>query len=377
MKKEDEDFIAELPSHRKPHLRLFFSADIAGSTAYKQRNLQSPDEWFNAILTFYRQAEETFSRTWEQYKGSASSDPGRQKRFFGNDPELWKTVGDEVLFTKKIDSPAQVISATLAWISTLFELRELLKKRNLDVKSSAWLADFPIRNSEVVLKKEINSSDDDYQHIFDNDKSLKAFYESAGSYTRDFIGPSIDTGFRLGAYASPRKFAISVELAYMLSSEQGVIDRHDHHLGAFGLRQLVFGYDGRASLKGVMNGNGYPVFWIDLAHSVKIYEMEDELLGNHRCDISHISHFSHLFIAENSAFLDFPYIISQEGNPASEDFSIMPDKDIEWLKKREELFRAIKERESMDIGNENPSRTESSISLKNELSVDIIIPGND
>lgn len=338
-----ENFIRSAPEPRKPHLRLFFSADIVGSTAYKQKHLDAPETWFNAVLSFYRQAEEGFARIWGQYRSGISADPARAEKLFGEAPELWKTVGDEVLFSKRIKHPGQVIGALHAWIATLAELREFLLKRGLDVKSSAWLADFPIRNSEVVLRKKFDPDSSDSQHINANDHLLAEFYKNPDGYARDFIGPLIDTGFRLGAYASSRKLVISIELAYLLGAEQ--IGTHeggsDYSVGAFGFRPFSFRYDGRVFLKGVMNGSGYPVFWLDLAPENPLNRAEDILLGSVRSTASVVSGFAKSFIGENLTYLSFPYIISSLEVPKN--FNQIPQKDIDWLLNREAEFAKMDE----------------------------------
>lgn len=303
----------------KPHLRLFFSADIVGSTAFKQKpqaggisDAQGKfPAWFNMVLAFYHQAEQAFSTNWASFERSCAGEDSRN-HWFGPAPELWKTVGDEVLFTKQILHPAQAITSCHAWVRTLDDLRSQLKERGLDVKSSAWLADFPLRNQEVILRSRLSgdtlSADDEYP--FNNQLSLDAYYDDPSqSVIRDYIGPSIDTGFRLGSLASARKFVISLELANVLSVEQSKSDRDTrlYSFGALSLRRFDFRYDGRVPLKGVLGGNPYPVFWIDLDPENEVHRAEDEVLGTPKPSAAQVRSLSASFIASNDGYLCSPY----------------------------------------------------------------------
>ncbi|WLI88536.1 hypothetical protein Q4S45_17660 [Massilia sp. R2A-15] len=104
---------------------------------------------------------------------------GRWARYLWEAPELWKTIGDEVLFTKRIDHPVQAGVCLGVWIQTLGELREKLRVHKLDVKATAWLADFPVRNNEIILQKNAVHAldvDEDQHYIFSNQAALDAFY---------------------------------------------------------------------------------------------------------------------------------------------------------------------------------------------------------
>ena len=158
----------------QPHLRLFLSADVVGSTAFKQQNkgndsagraagrasARSTDQtWLHVALAFYQNIEQRFRENWLDYTGSHPHDAPGFARVAGEAPELWKTVGDEVLFTKVIEQPQQAIFCLHAWAVTILELQqELRSKHQLDLKSCAWLTDFPIRNVEIALRHDVAGS---------------------------------------------------------------------------------------------------------------------------------------------------------------------------------------------------------------------------
>ncbi|MEK0233855.1 hypothetical protein [Ralstonia pseudosolanacearum] len=360
--------VESLAVWEKPHLRLFFSADIVGSTAFKQKpqnTTGSTDQqgkfplWFNTVLAFYHQAEQSFSRNWANFEHSCAGQDALA-HWFGPAPELWKTVGDEVLFTKQINHPAQAITSCHAWLRTLDDLREQLKERGLDVKASAWLADFPLRNQEVVLRSALSNetlnADDEYP--FNNQLSLDAYYSgNAQNVIRDYIGPSIDTGFRLGGLASTRKFVISIELANVLSIEQSKSDR-DTRLYSFGvlsLRKFDFRYDGRVPLKGVLGGNPYPVFWIDLDPENEVHRAEDEVLGTPKPSAAQLRSLTTSFIKSNEGYLCSPYFFDVVDK--IEGFADMSLAHLDEMLARHERYEQTKEKRAneADTGHDIPN----------------------
>lgn len=330
---------SELEVFEKPHLRLFLSADIVGSTAFKQKSRNNFTTsgfplWFAIVLEFYQVAEQNFQKHWNALDNRA---PRAGPDIWGSPPELWKTIGDEVLFKKRIDHPGQAVLCMLAWIATLNDLRLTLRKHNLDVKATAWVADFPVRNNEIVLQRNVGKSVVDNDHEFfikSNQDSLAAFHKDATpkDLLRDFIGPSIDTGFRLGGFASARKLVLSVELAYILGSEQvrGDEDKDIYSRGIYVLPKFDFKYEGRHSLKGVLGGSPYPIIWLDLDPDNPVYRAEDAVLKTPRPLASEIKALARAFL-EDEELLCVPHI---EGCQFDGDYSDLTSDDIKVLSKR-------------------------------------------
>jgi hypothetical protein len=138
---------------------LFLSADIVGSTALKQSaglvdadhtGLPDGERWFSLIQGFYIKTVKDFLPRFAAKKKAAGSHVAKQK--FGSDPILWKTIGDEILFRKIVEDHSQVKSTLECWIETIATIRKFLRKENkkLDVKCTAWLAEFPLQNKLVV-----------------------------------------------------------------------------------------------------------------------------------------------------------------------------------------------------------------------------------
>jgi hypothetical protein len=69
--------------------------------------------------------------------------------------------------------------------------------------------------------------------------------------TREYVGPSMDTGFRLTGWARPSRMIVSVDLAFLLMETQ-----------ASGLGQVRLNLSGCGRLKGVVDDQPYPILWL-------------------------------------------------------------------------------------------------------------------
>ena len=189
-------------------LRLFLSADLAGSTAFKQN--YSAVEWQLFFKGFYNQL------------------PAYVEKEFALDSHrlaLWKTIGDEIVFSAELKSAEDAGRMIEAFRRGAASYRKDITTpaRGLDLKCAGWTAGFPLGNLEVPLRGE-------------------------GGLV-DYIGPGMDIGFRLVKEASPRRLMLSVELAYILS------------LPAFDDPEIRVGRS--VELKGVGKGHRYPALWLD------------------------------------------------------------------------------------------------------------------
>lgn len=196
----------------KAGLRLFLSADLAGSTAFKQAG--KPDEWQKFFRNFYRQLPAYVLREAE----ALHEPPDILK--------VWKLIGDEVVFSTDLTSWDQAARCVRVFREALFQFRRATVEENqarLDVKAAGWTAGFPVGNIRV---------------------------EPLDGLGEDYIGPGMDIGFRLVKASTPRRMHLSVELAWLLSIPE-VHNAPGFHVGA--------GLD----LKGVARGRTYPCFWLD------------------------------------------------------------------------------------------------------------------
>lgn len=238
---------------RRERSVLFLSADLVGSTSFKQ----STPGWQKVFLSFYRE--------FPQYlQGQAT------------DFSLWKAIGDELVFEVNVEHERHVSSAVRSWLKAMERYEnEVLADAGLSLKGGAFIATFPGPDSESTIprKPEVEISDESV--VILNQSALKGT-KAHSKFLYDYFGPSIDTGFRIFGFATQRYFSMTVEVAWAISAAAQAAGAdpaktQSHYVSDF---EFV----GLHSLKGVWGGRDYPVFAID-RHSgdpvnaaVKVFE---------------------------------------------------------------------------------------------------------
>jgi hypothetical protein len=233
-----------------PKLKLFLSADIVGSTQFKQplkARSNAGKDWSRAIKQFYDQIDNGLIGNWksalEHLESYTDENPDQLKAIFAGDrPCRWKTVGDEILFWKILSHENQIWLTLDAWLKTIRDTRKWFKDAGtgLDIKCTAWVAGFPVRNRAIVGKenREIienigregsRMNDDDFIRartlwkspdypFLRNTAIIEKFYrEDDWDASVDFIGPGIDRGFRIQGFSSTARMPISLDLAYLMA----------------------------------------------------------------------------------------------------------------------------------------------------------------
>jgi hypothetical protein len=225
---------------------LFLSCDLQNSTQFKQSRA---DAWIRTFLAFYSEFPSLLATR------IADSYPSLQDRLL-----LWKAIGDELIFSIRIQSEQECSNAVDAWMATMleFEIQHLLGKTPMTVKGGAFLATVPSPDRRVAIARAVQIIDDRSQidpELINEATLNRADTPSnfAANFAMDFVGPSIDTGFRVLKFAARGYFVLTVEVAHLLfkhynddSTKRG---RHAYLLGTH-------------SLKGVWGGRPYPVFAI-------------------------------------------------------------------------------------------------------------------
>lgn len=370
----DSEFISNLPAFLKPKLRLFLSVDIVNSTAFKQaaakdRKLQKHEQagdlpaepWFSPIASFYREIERLFSAAWTHLSRTAESEFQWPT---GEPPELWKAAGDELLYVKTLSDYREALITVRAWINAINQHRGVMKSQfpMLDLKATAWLAGFPVNNAEVILRPSISDPGDDIAEgdpILSNLILLRDYYDKSSQGFRDFIGPSVDTGFRVATLASARKMAITVDLALLLAHAT-VNQPNDEH---FPFKKLQFHYDGRVPLKGVFDGSDYPFFWIDTANDDALIEIEDTISRVEPIGANEVKEFCERFITKTGGHVIKPFILGSQ-DPL---FGEVPEYHVAHLRKladywEKELVKRDTERKA--LSGESPGAEEQEKSLE-------------
>lgn len=337
-------------------LRLFLSVDLVGSTAFKQANQRAfkaedkanegslAEPWFSPIAQFYKEIERLFAREWQSYTEGLACRIGWPT---GPAPELWKSAGDELLYVKVLEDHREAVACIICWMRTIEEYRRELRNKypTLDLKCTAWIAGFPITNTEVVFAKRVDTDEiaDDADPLYVNLNLLHRYHADPNdrTLTKDYIGPSVDAGFRLCELSTARKFVISIDLALMI-----VHAIRARPPGADEIN-VILHYEGRVGLKGVLGGHPYPVFWIDMASDSSLDKLEDRLLEVQPRNTDDVKRYCEEFFNSHSANIMIPYVVGNQ-DPY---FASMPEwhaRKIERLREywEKEKERRVQERES-------------------------------
>lgn len=374
---ENRRRLEALPIFLQPKLRLFLSVDLVGSTASKQRPnfpIREPGRlwadggmappWLSPIANFFGAFQEAFVREWRIFRTQTAPHLGIA---ITTDPTFWKANGDELIFVKELVDRKEILGCIDAWLKALQSLRPQLTASGLDVKATAWTAGFPVTNSELIFQ--VNPVTPDTP--FEDDPRLQQFYlleewhlnpTSQNSLVMDFIGPSIDTGFRLASRSSPRRFVISIDIAYFLATA---------HLPARKIIEIprIF-YAGKSDLKGVLGGKPYPIFWIDTMVGQKFAESEDKLLGLVQCHVDNIKEFCLEFYKDNSTLMFLPFIFKEDERQYGE----FPENYIEALehlcqKWKDEKSRYLKETQIESVTTDDQEKLTDAESEKKEREI--------
>lgn len=231
--------------------RLFFSVDLVGSTAYKQ----AEHRWQPNFLSFYRE--------FPQYLANALHDQESNlpDGIALPEPVFWKAVGDELLYVCPVANTVQVKIAVDAWLDAQKQYEDCtLKGEKLKkTKGAVFAATFPGPDCMVAIPRDPgNQADSDRSVIELNDEAVNKLASrnkmADDEYLLDFLGPSIDTGFRVIAQSTDRYFTMSLEVAWAYSEQARITESEKKHEVEFLCER---------QLKGVWGNRPYPIFVID------------------------------------------------------------------------------------------------------------------
>jgi len=257
----------------KPELFLFLSIDVVGSTAFKNKRGEDSDNKIQPWLSFFMQFYEDFKIIFLESCQEAQNKKTdllwiEDKKKSANRPnielfKLWKSLGDELIFYVPLTHHKQALFYVHAFRDATNGFKSKMHTKGLtelDYKLTGWLAGFPVINARIN-------------------------YELP-----DFIGPSIDIGFRLSKFSDQRKFVVSVDLALMLV-------KHTNHLKLF--------YDGEHTIKGFLSDKPYPIIWVDMND---IESNEERKLGKSHADPKQLQDFCIKYIKDTGKPLIIPFI---------------------------------------------------------------------
>lgn len=198
-------------------LFILFSVDVIDSTAMKARMANKSDGWLPLFKRFYTAFPQMLF--------------AKSKDFI-----LWKYIGDEILFyveIKEIGAVSKYVKyfkETLEdWNSKAYENRENINHDEVYtyLKGCIWIAQTPKIDKELPMDYDLQN------------KGSKILI--------DFVGPSVDCGFRIAKYASKAHLIISVDILCLCYNDP----------------DLDFYYLSSEKLKGVYDEKvAYPLFFI-------------------------------------------------------------------------------------------------------------------
>jgi hypothetical protein len=242
----------------KPCLRLFMSVDVVDSTPFKQRREGHEGlEWLAPISYFLA--------LFPKELVSAYRKSDREKA------TLWKSVGDELVFVALLKSEQDAIAHVRALKTAMENFATHKFGKDLRLKATAWTAGFPVGNVALPMRKP--------EH--------EVPYE--------FLGPSIDSGFRLAGLSTPRRMTISLELAWILRRAKA---------------DFPMFYSGRQKLKGILESEGCPHVWIDIKEPRpdSMTWHEEKLLDHAAAGKAKLEAFCRAYILESGVPGFLPFI---------------------------------------------------------------------
>lgn len=263
----------------KPRVRLFLSVDLSGSTAYKDQN-DDPLDWVPVFSSFYSDFLSLFRARYAEY---CSQNGPYLQALSDRLPNVWKTIGDEIVFVNPVESCLQLAAYLHSFRSALAkysaDLKASPKKKQLDVKGNAWIASFPYPNQTIVMTGDADLITEEIEQSADAQPS--GF---------EFLGPGIDAGFRISKNSKISFMTISPALAYLVCR----ISRNPD-IGGGKVEPLPLYYLGSDSLKGVVKNDSYPIIGIDTERDEKRKQLAqrlNDLTGNGPADAEQL----HLYL---------------------------------------------------------------------------------
>lgn len=181
-------------------LVVFLSADIVGSTRFKDAaGPAMPPAWLQPFARFFR--ELPLVMIGQLALACADSDDVPDLR-------VWRVAGDEIIFAGEPRDTAALDQACTAFCRTIADYdRRLAADHGLRLRGTAWGARIPGSNIEIEVP-ELGGAD-------------------GGAY-REYIGPDVDTGFRLAKAARGGEVVVSVLLARALGPDAPALRQRGH-----------------------------------------------------------------------------------------------------------------------------------------------------
>ncbi len=250
-------------------IRLFLSVDLTGSTAFKSKN--DSQLWRAAFREFYGRFPQSFERSFSAKCIDIGAMSDAEKR---STPNVWKTIGDEILFVNRVLSITHLAAYVSAFSDTLHTFGAYIGDtyNGLNAKGNGWLAAFPSPNTSIAISHTAGEDPYSGSHGVESEEFESQVDENPRDF--DFLGKGIDGGFRISKNSTVDTFTISPALAFLLAEAAS-----NPGLTKF---NLEFNFNELQSFKGVLDGALCPIISIDTMRSDderELRELETNLLG--------------------------------------------------------------------------------------------------
>lgn len=277
---------SDVPEYR---VRLFLSVDLVGSTAYKAKGTSNL-EWMKGFQKFYGEFPLQLRKNYANFCESNREIAPIEVQ---NEPKVWKTIGDEIIFVNRLSSIAHLSASFEAFFKTLVEFGAEVAPLNLNTKGNAWIAAFPTPNRSIRLS--LNGLD---PLMGEKDFLSEAFEAQVDAEPEkyDFLGKGIDGGFRIAKNSTVDDLTISPGLALLLC--RAAKNRESTKFNQ------KFRFHEPQVFKGVVNGSRYPVVSVITDRNTisrRIEIAEADLLGKPpEADVTRLHEYLEDYISHNS-----------------------------------------------------------------------------
>lgn len=303
----------------KPRIKflLFLSADIKDSTQHKQEHRSDAlPQWQQAFEDFHNNFPLEYYRCskllYDQLSARDDSLNFIDRITFPPIP-VWKRQGDEIIFLFELESHLQIIFFVWAFKNTIYEYN--YQSRNagsLLCKGTAWFADVsPFNQENTIVPADGPIAKNGEFYIGDATRELTI--ERNGF--SDYIGPSIDIGFRLSKPSDISRIVVSPEIAYFFSRSPVILQQGEKS-------PLNFYYGDPQVLKGISEKK-LDLFWIRSSDD----KLEEKLSKEYRDSLqytngklltnSELKESCDNFFQTNNQIFQKPYILGDPDFPPS------------------------------------------------------------
>lgn len=256
----------EIDDNNKPYLLFFLSLDIADSTSYKRKEYQKNKCSYTWSIVFKKFFKDLDFLIIKHYKNSSIL-KDKQKL------SKWRIIGDEVVYFALITNISLISEHAKICLNIV---KDFNKNNNLKIKATSWLAGFPINNIIIY--------EDEKKTLFGNRRDLLPYNQKI-----NFLGSSIDTGFRISKFASINKYVLSIDLAYTLM----FLEKENKN------NYLDFYFDGKKQTKGLKE-NEYPIVWLSVDKPQEL-----KLEKPNPCNLNELYEWSFQYMKKTNIYLPF------------------------------------------------------------------------